>query len=166
MQKHGSTRIFNSRRKNRANIRFFTHFPRAVRHPTPARRLSPVPPSLCTSVRRAISAKRLAQIILARLILLSKYYQKEAFLCFKLYSERGFITSRQSRSPLSRAMISTSAVAIVVATGILYNIFWHLPSRQINKIKKSFEKILYISLTKTGFCDIICRDLRKAEWMK
>ena len=38
----------------------------------------------------------------------------------RLYSERGFMTSRQSRSPRSRAMISTSAVAMLVATGMLY----------------------------------------------
>ena len=44
-----------------------------------------------------------------------------AFLLrFWLYSERGFITSRQSRSPRSSAMMSTSAVAILVATGMLY----------------------------------------------
>ena len=38
----------------------------------------------------------------------------------RLYSERGFMTSRQSRSPRSSAMISTSAVAMLVATGMLY----------------------------------------------
>ena len=42
--------------------------------------------------------------------------------CFlrRLYSERGFMISRQSRSPRSSAMISTSAVAMLVATGMLY----------------------------------------------
>lgn len=43
-----------------------------------------------------------------------------ACLCLLLYSDLGFMTSRQSKSPRSRAMISTSAVAILVATGILY----------------------------------------------
>ena len=38
----------------------------------------------------------------------------------RLYSERGFMTSRQSRSPRSSAMTSTSAVAMLVATGMLY----------------------------------------------
>lgn len=42
------------------------------------------------------------------------------FFLFLLYSERGLRMSRQSRSPRSSAIISTSAVAILVATGILY----------------------------------------------
>ena len=42
------------------------------------------------------------------------------FFRFRLYSERGLRISRQSRSPRSSAIISTSAVAMLVATGMLY----------------------------------------------
>ena len=41
-------------------------------------------------------------------------------LYFLLSAERGFTISLQSRSPLSSAVIITSAVAIFVATGTLY----------------------------------------------
>lgn len=54
------------------------------------------------------------------------YYNAEKGFCqylcvffLRLYSERGLIISRQSKSPWSRAEINASAVAILVAIGTL-----------------------------------------------
>ena len=49
----------------------------------------------------------------------SKLWNAGVFLFLRLYAERGFMISRQSRSPLSSAVMMTSAVAMLVATGTL-----------------------------------------------
>ncbi len=111
---HGSTRSFRSYTVDGASAG-------AVPVRCIAGKLSPTVPSLCAASGRHIPRVGRARRARARghpaRAGLSDGY---IFLCLRLYSERGFMTSRQSRSPRSSAMIRTSAVAILVATGMLY----------------------------------------------
>ena len=85
----------------------------AVSKHTTVEGLSPDSFSLHTSFVRTCSSH-------GQLAAIRANFTKAYALFLRLYADLGLMTSRQSKSPRSSAMISASAVAILVATGMLY----------------------------------------------
>ena len=117
---HGSTRVFHS-----GCVRLCAVSHREGVVPVPACRgiLQPVNPiscgGVCTDMSHSVVAiiDPFSEFVKPR----TKIFAPDQSCAFlrRLYSERGLTNSRQLRSPRSTAQISTSAVAILVATGTL-----------------------------------------------